>query len=96
MSAAPISLDDLLDLTRLRCDVEELAPRRVVAEGDASWEAAILSTAHRLRRTVRIVDDPPSSDWTTPADAVPGRQAPTIVENNVADGPERCRKGMRP
>ncbi len=62
-TVAPISIDDLLDLTRLRSDIEEIALRRAVAEGDAAWEASVLSTAHRLRRTVRIVDGTPNADW---------------------------------
>lgn len=62
-TVAPISIADLLDLTRLRCDIEEIALRRSVAEGDAAWEASVLGTAHRLRRTPRIVDDLPSPDW---------------------------------
>ena len=60
---APISIADLLDLTRLRCDIEEIALRRSVAEGDASWEASVLSTAHRLRRTPRVIDDIPNLEW---------------------------------
>ena len=62
-TVAPISIADLLDLTRLRCDIEEIALRRSVAEGDAEWEASVLSTAHRLRRTPLIVDDLPSPEW---------------------------------
>ena len=61
---APISIDDLVDLNRLRCDIEEIALRRSVAEGDAGWEALVLSTAHRLRRTSRTVgEDEPNPDW---------------------------------
>ena len=62
---APISIEDLLDLTRLRCDIEEIALRRSVAEGDASWEASVLATAHRLRRTPRVADGTPNLDWLT-------------------------------
>jgi DNA-binding GntR family transcriptional regulator len=38
---APISLDDLDDLTRTRLQIEELALRQSVARGDAAWEAAL-------------------------------------------------------
>lgn len=62
-TVAPITIDDLLDLTRLRCDIEEIALRRSVAEGDSAWEASVLATAHRLRRTPRIVDGAPNLDW---------------------------------
>ncbi len=64
-TVAPISIDDLLDLTRLRCDIEEIALRRSVAEGDHGWEASVLATAHRLRRTPRIIDGTPNLDWLT-------------------------------
>lgn len=62
-TVAPITIEDLLDLTRLRCDIEEIALRRAVAEGDAGWEASVLATAHRLRRTPRVVDGEPNLDW---------------------------------
>lgn len=64
-TVAPISIEDLLDLTRLRCDIEEIALRRSVAEGDAGWEASVLATAHRLRRTPRMVEGTPNLDWLT-------------------------------
>ena len=48
---APLSIEDLEDLTNLRCDVEAIALRRSVALGDDGWEAAVLAAAHRLRRT---------------------------------------------
>lgn len=61
---SPVSIDDLLDLNRLRCDIEEVALRRSVAEGDAGWEAQVLSTAHRLRRTPRVVaENEANLDW---------------------------------
>ena len=48
---APISVEDLMDLTDLRCEVESIALRRSVLRGDSSWEAGILAAAHQLRRT---------------------------------------------
>lgn len=62
-TVAPISIDDLLDLTRLRCDIEEIALRRSTVEGDASWEAAIIANLHRLLYTPRVVDGRPNADW---------------------------------
>lgn len=46
---APLSPDDLIDLTDLRCEVEALALRRSVERGDVNWEAAILAAEHKLR-----------------------------------------------
>ena len=47
---APLSIDDLEDLTDLRCAIEEIALRRSVQRGGDEWESAILATAHRLRK----------------------------------------------
>jgi GntR family carbon starvation induced transcriptional regulator len=54
---APLSIEDLEDLTDLRCDVEPIALRRAVSRGDSAWEAAILGAAHRLRRAPIIAED---------------------------------------
>lgn len=62
---APLSIEDLEDLTDLRCDVESLALRRSVEQGDDVWEAAILAAAHRLSRTPPRAGDgaAAASDW---------------------------------
>ena len=59
---APLSIEDLEDLTRLRCDVEEIALRRSVSAGDVGWEASILAAAHRLRRTPRMLQGNVAND----------------------------------
>ncbi|WP_374944119.1 GntR family transcriptional regulator [Sphingomonas sp.] len=87
-TVAPISIDDLLDLTRLRYDIEEIALRRSVAEGNHGWEAPVLATAHRLRRTPRIVDDAPNFDWLTQHELfhralVNGAHSPRLLAWNV-------------
>lgn len=63
-AVAPLSIDDLDDLTLMRCDLEELALRRSVTAGDADWEAQVLAAAHRLRRTPRRLPEyGPNLDW---------------------------------
>jgi len=47
---APISLGDLNDLTNARVLVEREALRRALLRGDDTWEAAIISTYHRMER----------------------------------------------
>src|ERR1700743_983162 len=37
---APLSIEDLEDLTDLRCEIEAVALRRSVARGDSEWEAS--------------------------------------------------------
>jgi len=54
---APLSIEDLEDLTDLRCEVEVIALRRSVERGDSSWEGGILAAAHRLRRTEMLSKD---------------------------------------
>lgn len=48
---APVSLDDLKELTRTRCWVNELALRQSIARGDPAWEERVVLTHHRLART---------------------------------------------
>lgn len=62
---APLSIQDLEDLTDLRCEMEAIALRRSVALGDESWEAQVLAAAHRMRRTKRLADEQRTltSEW---------------------------------
>jgi GntR family transcriptional regulator, carbon starvation induced regulator len=50
-AVAPVSEADLVDLTRARCWVNELAIRNSIANGDAAWEEAVVLSFHRLSRT---------------------------------------------
>lgn len=52
-AVAPMSEADLLDLTRARCWLNELAIRNSIANGDAAWEENVLLSFHRLSRTPR-------------------------------------------
>jgi DNA-binding GntR family transcriptional regulator len=53
---APVSRDDLVDLTQTRIEVEQMALRLAMARGDVEWESQLLSCFHRLSRT-----EPPTS-----------------------------------
>lgn len=48
---APVSREELVDLTRTRVEVECLALRDAIARGGLDWESGVLSTFHRLSRT---------------------------------------------
>ncbi len=48
---APISVDDLHDLTWLRIEIETLALRRAIARATLDWESAVVSALHRLLHT---------------------------------------------
>lgn len=48
---APVSRDDLADITRLRVVVEVEALRLSIKHGGDTWEAGIMTALHRLRRS---------------------------------------------
>lgn len=48
---APVSLDDLRELTRTRCWLNEIALRESITRGDRAWEERVVLTHHRLART---------------------------------------------
>jgi DNA-binding GntR family transcriptional regulator len=47
----PVSIEDLLELTRTRCWLNEIALRESIARGDTAWEERIVLAHHRLART---------------------------------------------
>jgi GntR family transcriptional regulator, carbon starvation induced regulator len=51
--AAPVSTNDLLELTRARCLLAEVCLRESILHGDASWEEGIVVAFHRLSRAPR-------------------------------------------
>lgn len=61
-SVAPMSLEDLCDLTLTRCWLNELALRRSIAEGGAAWEEGVVLAFHRFSRS-----PPPEPDATEAA-----------------------------
>ncbi len=56
---APVSLDQLRDLSRVRIEMESLAIRWSIQQGDAGWEAEILGAFHRLSKLDKYGD----GDW---------------------------------
>jgi DNA-binding GntR family transcriptional regulator len=51
--AAGISADDLAEITRTRCWLEEIALRESIAAHTTAWEEALVLAHHRLARTPR-------------------------------------------
>jgi GntR family transcriptional regulator, carbon starvation induced regulator len=47
----PVSLEDLKELTRTRCWLNEVALRESIAQGGTAWEERVVLTHHRLSRT---------------------------------------------
>ena len=62
---APLSIEDLEDLTDLRCEIEGVALRRSVLRGHDEWEGVVLAAAHRLKRTPMTHDNDASltEEW---------------------------------
>lgn len=63
---APISLDDLNDISRMRLMLEVQALGEAIACGDDAWEAAIVSAYHRLEKVESRMGDGPvvlDAEW---------------------------------
>ena len=60
----PVSADDLLELTRTRCWINEVALRESIARGSRDWEEQVLLALHRLSRVPVVVDNSRMNpDW---------------------------------
>lgn len=53
---APVSIEELLELTRARALIYEVAIRESIARGDAAWEERIVIAMHRLSRAPWVID----------------------------------------
>lgn len=63
---APVSQDHLIDLGRIRAEIECLALKWAIEHGDVAWEADIIGAFHKLSRQNKISPDTPmaiSEDW---------------------------------
>lgn len=63
-SVAPVSRDELCDLTQARAEMDALAVRLSIQFGDDNWEAGLLGAFHRLQKSTKVLPDgtiPP--DW---------------------------------
>jgi GntR family transcriptional regulator, carbon starvation induced regulator len=59
-----LSLEDLRDLTWVRIQIETLAVRQSIANGDVDWEADLVSAHHRLAGTpTQLEDGTPNVGW---------------------------------
>jgi GntR family transcriptional regulator, carbon starvation induced regulator len=56
---APVSVEDLLELSNTRCQLNEIVVRESIKHGDDAWEEAIVLAFHRLSKTpVRLPGEP--------------------------------------
>jgi DNA-binding GntR family transcriptional regulator len=59
----PVSADALLELTRTRCWINEVALRESIARGGRDWEEGVLLALHRLSRVPIVVDGRMNPDF---------------------------------
>lgn len=60
----PLSHDDLADLTAARVEIESLALRLSVEQGDRTWESGVVAAHHYLQRTPFTGPDAaPTTEW---------------------------------
>lgn len=59
---APISSDDLEDITNMRVSLESQALRQSIRHGDDAWEAGVVAAFHRLGK-VEQADAPDLAEW---------------------------------
>jgi DNA-binding GntR family transcriptional regulator len=53
----PLSIEDLVDVTRVRIEIETLALRDSIARGGLEWEAQLVAAHHALAATPSATDD---------------------------------------
>jgi DNA-binding GntR family transcriptional regulator len=56
-SVAPVSVRNLMEITRLRVEFESLALATAIERGDVNWESEVMRCLHRLNRTTRDAGD---------------------------------------
>lgn len=54
---SPASAEELSELVRTRCWLEEIALRESIRNGDAGWEESVLLAFHRLSRKRRLSEE---------------------------------------
>jgi DNA-binding GntR family transcriptional regulator len=59
---APVSPDELIDITTVRCELEGIAVRMAIEKGDLRWESSIVARHHELSRMPLLSPDGTLSD----------------------------------
>jgi DNA-binding GntR family transcriptional regulator len=99
-TVAPISVEDLKDLTKIRVEIETLCLTWSMQAGQVEWESEVLGAAHRLTKTFRVDDkSAPSALWISAHDAyhtalVSACGSPRLLQirKQLYDQSERYRK----
>jgi DNA-binding GntR family transcriptional regulator len=99
-TVAPISIEDLKDLTRVRIEIETLCLTWSMEAGKLEWESEVIGATHRLTKTYRVADRSEArSEWITAHDAyhyalVSACGSPRLLQirQQLYDQSERYRK----
>ena len=91
-----LSVEDLVDLTVARCEIEGLALRYAVEHGDLAWESEIVAAIYALEHTPLDTTEPVLlEDWVAAAPALPRgahRRVPEpAASRDRIDAARRCR-----
>ena len=63
-TVAPVSADNLREVTRLRCEFESFALRESIRLGDDEWESSVIAAMYRLKKLERVnVEGEQLSPW---------------------------------
>ncbi len=54
---APVSKEDVIDLTNARCELETITLRTAIEKGDDAWEANVLAKFHELSKRSQFLPD---------------------------------------
>lgn len=99
-TVAPISIQDLKDLTRIRLEIETLCLTWSMEAGKIDWESEVIGALHRLTKTYRVEDrSAASAEWIAAHDAyhyalVSACGSPRLLQlrQQLYDQSERYRK----
>lgn len=68
---APVSPEELIDITMVRCEVEAIALRMAMEKGDVRWESTIVARQHELSRVPLLNSEGAFSDeWNAANEAL--------------------------
>jgi len=67
---APVSREELVDITQLRCELEAMAIRMAIEKGDLRWEADIMARHHEVSKIAIFKNNGTlSEEWDSANDA---------------------------
>ena len=66
---APVSREELVDIAKTRCELEGLALKMAIADGDDRWESNILARFHELSKRPTYVEGTLDYEWEQRHDA---------------------------